>query len=115
LRRRLEMKSENSHKPPSSDGYRKKDVRPAIPKGEKQALGGKKGHKGKILRQVEDADTVEIHLPKACEICERSIYKEESYEVIEKRQVFELPTLKLAVNEHRLGQIECCGQVQQGK
>ncbi len=33
LRRRLEMNSSNSHKPPSSDGYRKKRVQPALPKG----------------------------------------------------------------------------------
>ncbi|MBM3152277.1 MAG: IS66 family transposase, partial [Chloroflexi bacterium] len=39
LRRRLVMNSQNSHKPPSSDGYRKKRVQPALPKGEKRALG----------------------------------------------------------------------------
>jgi transposase len=115
LRRRLDMNSQNSHKPPSSDGYRKKSLQPALPKGEKQAPGGKKGHKGKTLRQVEKADTVEVHLPKECKICGRSISAEESHEVIGKRQVFDLPEPKLEVKEHRLGQIECCGQVQQGK
>jgi len=44
LRRRLGMNSENSHKPPSSDGYRKKQVQPALPKGEKHTLGGQVGH-----------------------------------------------------------------------
>ena len=37
LRRWLEK---NSHKPPSSDGYWKKRVQPAMPKGEKRAVGG---------------------------------------------------------------------------
>jgi transposase len=33
LRRRLGLNSQNSHKPPSSDGYRKKPARwPALPK-----------------------------------------------------------------------------------
>ena len=115
LRRRLEMNSQNSHKPPSSDGYRKKSVQPALPKGEKQAPGGKKGHKGKTLRQVKEVDTVEVHLPKECEICGRSISAEETHEVLGKRQVFDLPEPRLEVKEHRLGQIECCGHVQQGK
>ena len=46
LKRRLGLNSQNSHKPPSSDGYRKKRARPAVPK-EKKPLGGQPGHKGK--------------------------------------------------------------------
>ena len=42
LQRRLGINSENSHKPPSSDGYRKKRIQPALPKGEKCVLGGQK-------------------------------------------------------------------------
>jgi len=48
LRRRLGL---NSHKPPSSDGYRRKRIQPALPKG-KKPLGGQPGHKGKTLRAV---------------------------------------------------------------
>jgi len=40
LRHRLEKNSQNSHKPPSSDGYRKKSVQPALRKTEKRAPGG---------------------------------------------------------------------------
>jgi transposase len=47
LRRRLAMNSQNSHKPPSSDGYRKKRGQPALPKGAKRARGGQAGHQGK--------------------------------------------------------------------
>lgn len=39
LRRRLGLNSSNSHKPPSSNGYGKKRVQPALPK-EKRASGG---------------------------------------------------------------------------
>jgi len=35
----------------SSDGYRRKRIQPALPKGEKP-LGGQPGHKGKTLRAV---------------------------------------------------------------
>jgi len=115
LRRRLEMNSQNSHKPPSSDGYRKKRVQPAIPKGEKRAAGGQVGHKGRTLRRVEKADQVKIHLPKRCAVCGREITVNEVHEVVSKRQVFDLPEPKLEVTEHRLGQIECCGQSQRGE
>lgn len=115
LRRRLEMNSQNSHKPPSSDGYRKKSVQPAFPKTDKRAPGGKTGHKGKTLRQVEKPDKVDLHLPKECAVCGRTITAEEKHTVVGKRQVFDLPEPRLEVWEHQLGRIECCGQVQCGK
>jgi transposase len=114
LRRRLGLTSENSHKAPSSDGYRKKSVRPGLPKDGKKAAGGQKGHKGKTLRQVEKPDKVEVHLPESCSICGRTIEAEEKYQVIGQRQVFDLPDPKLEVIEHRLCAVECCGHVQSG-
>jgi regulator of replication initiation timing len=42
LRRRLGLNSQNSHKPPSSDGYRKKRI---LPK-DKKPRGGQPGHTG---------------------------------------------------------------------
>ncbi len=95
LRRRLEMNSSNSHKPPSSDGYRKKRAQPALPKGEKRAPGGQAGHKGKTLRAVEKPDKVVVHLPKQCRLCGRAIGADEPHRVVGKRQVFDLPELEL--------------------
>lgn len=115
LRRRLEMNSQNSHKPPSSDGYRKKRVQPALPRGEKRASGGQVGHKGKTLRQVEKPDKVQVHLPEHCAVCGRVISADEGHEVVSKRQVFDLPEPKLEVTEHRLGRVACCGQSQRGE
>lgn len=115
LRRRLGLDSHNSHKPPSSDGYRKKRVQPAMPKGEKRARGGQTGHKGKTLRAVEKADKVQVHLPERCGICGRAIEANEAHRVVSKRQVFDLPEPKLEVTEHQLGEIECCGQAQCGE
>lgn len=114
LRRRLGNNSQNSHKPPSSDGYGKKRVQSALPKGGKHAKGGQPGHKGRTLRQVEKPDKVKVHLPEQCAICGREIAEEEAHEVIGKRQVFDLPEPRLEVIEHRLGQIECCRQKQSG-
>jgi transposase len=114
LRRRLEKNSGNSHKPPSSDGYRKKTTQPGLPKGETKSPGGKAGHKGKTLRQVEKPDKVQVHIPETCNVCGRAISAEEKHEIVGKRQVFDLPEPKLEVVEHRLGQIQCCGQMQRG-
>jgi len=55
LRRRLGMDSNNSHKPPSSDGYGKKTVKPGLPKEGKRANGGQEGHPGKTLKRVAEA------------------------------------------------------------
>jgi transposase len=113
LRRRLGLNSENSHKPPSSDGYKKKRVRPGLPK-EGKAMGGQKGHKGKTLRQVEKPDKVVLHLPEHCSLCGRRVGVEEAYRVIGMKQVFDLPIPKLEVIAHHLGEIECCGQSHRG-
>ena len=64
LQRRLGMDSTNSSKPPSSDGYKKKTIKPAIAKAGK-APGGQKGHRGRALERVASADHVQVHLPQA--------------------------------------------------
>jgi transposase len=114
LRRRLGLNSQNSHKPPSSDGYRKKRIQPALPKG-KKPLGGQAGRKGKTLRAGEKPDRVRLHLPERCAVCGRAISVDEPHEVVSKRQVFDLPEPRLEATEHRLGRVECCGRVQRGE
>ena len=114
MRRRLGMNSGNSHKPPSSDGCQKKSVRPALPKKDKEAPDGKKGHLGRTLRQVDTPEHIHVHWPEKCAICGRKIDAEEVCQIVGKRQVFDLPEPKLEVHEHRQGQIVCCGEVQRG-
>ena len=46
LKARLGSNSHNSNKPPSSDGYKKKTVKPALPKSKVSKQGGQNGHKG---------------------------------------------------------------------
>ena len=115
LRRRLGLDSNNSHKPPSSDGYKKKSVKPGLPKEGKRANGGQEGHKGKTLERVSQAERIELHLPRQCQCCGRRFMTEEVHRVVQSRQVFDLPEAKLEVTEHRIGQIECCGVLQQGE
>jgi regulator of replication initiation timing len=103
LKRRLGLNSQNSHKPPSSDGYRKKRI---LPK-DKKPRGGQPGHTGRTLQAVEKPDQVQVHLPERCAVCGRVISAHESHEVVGKRQVFDVPGPRLAVTEHRLGEITC--------
>ena len=115
LRRRFGMDSTNSHQPPSSDGYRKKTTLPGLPKNQRQRTGGQRGHKERTLERVEQADYVEVPLPKPSESGGRPFGTEEEYEIVPSRQIFDLPEPKLEVTEHRLGQITGAGIKPRGK
>ena len=110
LKRRLGLNSQNSHKPPSSDGYRKKRI---LPK-DKKPRGGQPGHTGRTLQAAEQPDQVQVHLPARCAGCGRVISAHESHKGAGKRQVFDRPGPRLVVTEHRLGEITCCQQAQRG-
>lgn len=114
LRRRLGLNSGNSDKPPSSEGYRKRTVRPGLPKDGNRSKGGQQGHKGDTLKRAEEPDYVEVHLPVQCSCCGRRFGAAEPHEVIGSRQVFDLPEPKLEVTEHRIGRISCCGRAHEG-
>lgn len=111
LRRRLDLNSHNSHKPPSSDGFKKK---PALPKKRGNKSGGQKGHPGKTLAMVEKPDLTVVHHAEKCVECEREFRSEDVGKIVSKRQVFDIPPPKLEVVEHQLGEIICCGQKQFG-
>ena len=114
LKARLNSDSHNSNKPPSSDGYKKKTVKPAFPKGKNSNHGGQKGHQGKTLQQVEVPDKVEFCSPGTCS-CGHGFTAEE-LELAEKRQVFELPPPRLEIIEYQIFKALCpvCGQEQKG-
>lgn len=114
LRRRLGMDSTNSHLPPGSDGYRKKTVQPGLPKLKKRDQGGQKGHKGRTLRRVDNPDQTEVHRPEQCTCCGRVFTLDEA-QIIQSRQVFDLPKPKLEVTEHQIGSVSCCGIEQTGE
>lgn len=115
LRRRLGLDSSNSHKPPSSDGLKKKTTEPGLPKDKNRKNGGQSGHKGNTLKRADNPDHVETHLPQQCECCGRQFSADDAHEITHSRQVFDLPEPKLEVTEHRLAQVECCGHIQHGE
>jgi transposase len=111
LRSRLNSNSNNSNKPPSSDGYRKK---PALPKNKKGKQGGQTGHKGRTLNQVDTPDKIITCKPLSCS-CGYTFTESET-ELSEKRQVFDLPIPCLEVTEYQIHKSFCpvCGAVHKG-
>ncbi len=103
LERQLGLNSQNSSKPPSSDGL-KKASKPkrttSLRQSSGRASGGQKGHKGNTLRSVETPDHVIDHTVHVCPECGLDLRNERSEECT-KRQVFDLPEIGLEVTEHR--------------
>ena len=74
----------------------------------------KKGHKGKTLERVKNPDYTKVYGPISCSSCKR-YFDASEVEVIEKRQVFDLPPTRLEITEHQLGSVTCCGMRHKGK
>ena len=110
LEARLGMTSRNSGKPPSSDGLAKpapKSLRGKSSRGP----GRPKGQPGTTLRQVEVADHEIGHDPAVCCGCGADL-RDAPWAGMERRQVFDLPSLRLEVTEHQLISRACsCGTV----
>lgn len=97
LEERLGKNSRNSSKPPSSGPISPKPKSLRQKSGNKP--GGQKGHPGKTLVWIEEPDEVVMHTPQKCEGCGKSLDGVEAY-AREKRQVTDLPRLRLGVVEH---------------
>ena len=116
LKARLDKNSRNSNKPPSSDGLQKPPKpKPAFPREKGKKSGGQKGHKGKTLEIVSQADHYNKILPEHCS-CGNPLDKTKAA-VLEIRQVFDIPAPKLEVTEHqKLGcTCEDCGLYNTGQ
>ncbi len=107
LRDQLSKNSRNSGKPPSSDGYAKPQPKSLRPKGERKS-GGQPGHPGRTLEKVTDPDHIVLHPAAACAECGTDL-TDIPTNVIEKRQVFDLPPLRFAVTEHQAEVKSCPG------
>ena len=102
LERQLGQNSNNSSKPPSSDGLRK-------PTNLRQAGGKKgapKGHNGQTLRFSTTPDEIVVHRLVSCARCASSLTEVENG-AYEQRQVFDLPAPAIRVTEHR-AEKKCC-------
>ena len=108
LENQLAKNSSNSSKPPSSDGYKKPAPKSLRKKGELKS-GGQPGHTGHTLGRVEEPDHTEVHPVKQCECCGCSLIDQPA-DSLEKRQVHDLPPMRLIVTEHQAETKVCaCG------
>lgn len=110
LEGRLAKNSKNSSKPPSSDGLNKpnKPAPASLRAPGQNPTGGQKGHNGTTLCQSTHIDeTIEHRADTRCSACQCEMT---NHEVIETRQVFELPPLHIRTMAHRQWRSTCtCG------
>ena len=101
----INMNSHNSSKPPSTDNKLTKTKKIDTPKSKKQR-GGQKGHKGNNLKIVATPDKIKALYPTQCSCCNSSLENINSFK-FEKRQLFDLPKIKMQVREYQAHSIEC--------
>jgi transposase len=100
----LAKDSHNSSKPPSSDGPARKARSQRKASG--KPTGGQPGHAGRTLLQVATPDEVVTHRPAVCAQCQQELVAVPG-SVKERRQVHDLPEVRLRVREHRVEQVQC--------
>jgi transposase len=107
LEERLAKDSRTSSKPPSSDGLARLPRRSRRPSGKRP--GGQAGHAGHTLALVEPPDEVVPHHPTVCRQCHEDLSTVPG-RVAERRQVLDVPAIRLLAQEHQLEAI-CCHTV----
>ncbi|HKF36681.1 MAG TPA: IS66 family transposase [Ktedonobacteraceae bacterium] len=105
--------SRNSSKPPASDGWTHQPKSQRKASGQKRA--GQVGHAGHHLELVQTPDEVRRYRPSRCAQCQCSL-EEVDGDVAERRQVLELPPMRLVVTEHQVEAVQCprCHSLNQG-
>ena len=115
LQGQLAKDSHNSSKPPSSDGP-KKGRRKSLRRAGQRPRGGQRGHKGRTLMQVAEPDHVIVHELADCPHCQTKL-EAETVTRHEKRQVFDMPPVRIEVTEHQAEVKQCpgCGACVKGE
>lgn len=106
LEDRVAKNSNNSSKPPSSDGLSKPKHTRSLRQSSGKKSGAQEGHTGHRLEMVKKPDRVKQYPVKECLQCHASLAKV-SVERVERRQEYELPPIRLIVTEHQ-AEVKCC-------
>ena len=113
LKQRLNKDSSNSHKPPSSDGYKKKIKNNRDKSNRKQ--GAQEGHEGKTLQMTETPDKIIEHKVEGICECGKSLIKATLIN-IQRRQEIDLVTKLIETTEYRIEVKRCkCGKIHSGE
>lgn len=108
LQERLSKDSHNSHLPPSSDRFARQPRSLRKKSGKKS--GGQPGHEGQSLHLSETPDEVIRHPVESCAHCQQDLREVASLRE-HRRQVFDLPLMRLLIQEHQAEQ-KCCPHCQ---
>ena len=110
LEGQLNKNSQNSSKPPSTDGFKKPVPKSLREKG-KNPVGGQTGHLGKTLCLTEQPDQVIVHRIDTCS-CGHDL-EQTDVDRQERRQVWDIPPLIMEVTEHQAQVKRCprCGKL----
>ena len=100
LENRLNKNSNNSSKPPSSDGLSKPKRTQSLREKGKRPSGGQKGHKGHTLTQTMTPDEIKSEVLSNCPDCRSNLSNDEVVRKV-KRQVFDIEQPQLFVTEHQ--------------
>ena len=106
LKEQLNKNSQNSSKPPSSDGF-KKPAPKSLRKPSGKKAGGQNGHQGTHLSVITAPNKTIKHMPSACEGCPHYQMCKGTACIAEKRHVIDA-VVNVNVTEHQALEIPIC-------
>ncbi|HEX2867917.1 MAG TPA: IS66 family transposase [Ignavibacteriales bacterium] len=114
LESRINKDSKNSSKPPSTDMFRRNQNNSREKSGKKP--GGQPGHEPHRLELCSNPNKIVIHKATRCSCCRMSL-KDIPIQRVERRQILDIPVIKIKVIEHQAEVKVCpvCNQTTKGK